>query len=123
MALWSLQCQALHKQRHLCHFTSTNSAQDKIDFWSNVYGFSMEPIRELARSEPLVDTVHSDLLTTTPCIIKDIDINTMTEADIPFAAPFEIVAHRDDHLHALVLWFDIYFGTSHKPVRPRLGLA
>ena len=78
----------------------------------------MEPIKQLARSEPLVDTVSSDLVTTSVATIADINISNMTEDDIPFAASFELRARADDHMHAIVLWFDVIFGTSHKKVCP-----
>ena len=91
--------------------------QEKIEFWDNVWGFKMEPIKQLARSEPLVDTVSSDLVVTNTACLCEIDIDTMTADDIPFAASFEVEAKRDDFVHALVLWFDVHFGTSHKPVR------
>jgi type I protein arginine methyltransferase len=91
--------------------------QEKIEFWSNVWGFSMEPIKELARSEPLVDTVSMELMTTSVARLTDIDINTMSTDDIPFSSDFVLKARRDDHMHAIVLWFDVFFGTSHKEVR------
>jgi len=37
--------------------------------------------------------------------------------DIPFRSDFELRVQRDDHIHALVVWFDIDFDASHKPVR------
>jgi hypothetical protein len=91
--------------------------QEKIEFWNNVWGFKMEPIKALARSEPLVDNVSSDLMTTSIATIADINVTAMSEEDIPFASEFELEARRDDHMHAIVLWFDIFFGSSHKQVR------
>jgi type I protein arginine methyltransferase len=91
--------------------------QEKIDFWNNVYGFTMMPIRELALSEALVDSVTADLVNTTAAKLSTINIGTMAASDIPFESDFVLRASRDDRLHAIVLWFDIHFDCSHKPVR------
>lgn len=92
--------------------------QDKIEFWENVFGFSMRPIKSLALQEPLVDSVSHECVNTTTDKLISIDINKMTADDIPFDSEFELRATRNDHIHALCLWFDIFFDCSHKPVRP-----
>lgn len=48
--------------------------QEKIDFWSNVYGFDMSCIRKIAMSEPLVDSVQEEQVVTKPCEFKSFDI-------------------------------------------------
>jgi hypothetical protein len=95
--------------------------QEKIEFWTNVWGFSMAPIREMALREPLVDSVSAELVVTSVANLASININTMTEKDISFLANFELVMRRDDHMHAIALWFDVYFDSSHKKVRSPLS--
>jgi protein arginine N-methyltransferase 1 len=90
--------------------------QEKIEFWTNVWGFTMAPIRKMALQEPLVDTVSEELVVTSVANLCSININTMTEDHIPFSATFDLVVRRDDHLHAIALWFDVYFDSSHKKV-------
>lgn len=89
---------------------------EKIDFWEDVYGFDMSCIKELAMSEPLVDIVDKDQVATNTCLIKSIDIATMSKEDATFVAPFSLTANRNDYLHALVAYFDIAFDACHKPV-------
>ena len=82
-----------------------------------MFGFSMRPIKSLALQEPLVDSVSHECVNTTTDKLISIDINKMTADDIPFDSEFELRATRNDHIHALCLWFDIFFDCSHKPVR------
>eukprot|EP00892_Ulva_mutabilis_P003050 jgi/Ulvmu1/12746/UM095_0051.1 len=89
---------------------------EKIEFWQNVYGFNMSAIKKLALQEPLVDTVGQDCLNSRPATLLSLEINSATKEDLVFDAPFELVVTRNDHVHALVLWFDIWFDCSHKPI-------
>eukprot|EP00877_Chromochloris_zofingiensis_P001551 jgi/Chrzof1/11397/Cz05g35070.t1 len=89
---------------------------DKIDFWDNVYGFNMRVIKELAMTEPLVDTVDPEQIASSPCLLRKFDIRTMTKDDATFTAPFSLKASRNDYIHALVAYFDVTFNACHKPV-------
>jgi len=90
--------------------------QEKIDFWDNVYGFDMSPVKRLALLEPLVDLVHSEQVCTTECTILSIDLKNVTYTDLSFSSPFTIVATRDDYIHALVAHFDCTFSACHTHV-------
>jgi protein arginine N-methyltransferase 1 len=69
-----------------------------IPVWDNVYGFNYSPMKEIALTEPLVDTVEMKALVTEPC---------------------EIITF--DFIHALISWFDIEFSACHKPIRFSTG--
>jgi len=88
---------------------------DKINWWEDVYGFNMSAIRKVALSEPLVDVVDKKQIVTSSCLLKEIDIQTMTKEDIPFESPFHLQVKRDDYIQALVAYFDIEFTHCHKP--------
>jgi protein arginine N-methyltransferase 1 len=48
--------------RAVLYLTAIEDGQyrhDKIDFWDNVYGFSMKCIKDIALTEPLIDCVDS----------------------------------------------------------------
>ncbi|KAJ5677886.1 uncharacterized protein N7477_003519 [Penicillium maclennaniae] len=89
---------------------------DKIGFWDNVYGFDYSPMKEIALTEPLVDTVEMKALVTDPCPIITFDLNTVTVADLAFKVPYELTARRSDFIHAMIAWFDIEFSACHKPI-------
>jgi len=89
---------------------------DKINWWDDVYGFDMSCIRKVALSEPLVDVVDRNQVVTNSCLLKEIDIQTCTKADIPFESPFHLQVKRNDYIQALVTFFNIEFTKCHKRV-------
>ncbi len=89
--------------------------EEKIEFWEDVYGFDMSCIKNIALTEPLVDVVDEKFIVSKPVVFKEIDILTVTKADLAFSSEFELVAERDDYVHALIAYFDIDFSACHKP--------
>ena len=77
---------------------------EKIEFWSDVYGFDMSCIKGLAMSEPLVDTVDADSVVTKSCIVRHLSIESMSKEG-HLHQPF-IQATKNDYVHALVAYFD-----------------
>ncbi|KAI1911598.1 Nuclear SAM-dependent mono-and asymmetric methyltransferase [Ophidiomyces ophidiicola] len=94
---------------------------EKIGFWDNVYGFDYSPMKEIALAEPLVDTVDLKALVTDPCPVITFDLYTVTPADLAFRAPFNLIAKRNDFIHAIIAWFDIDFTACHKQIRFSTG--
>ncbi|CAL5229652.1 g13017 [Coccomyxa viridis] len=89
---------------------------EKIDFWDNVYGFDFSAIKRLAMQEPLVDVVDQEQVVTEACKLSTFNISDMTKSDAAFTVPFRLVASRNDYIHALVAYFDVYFTACHKLV-------
>ncbi|KAF2226432.1 protein arginine N-methyltransferase [Elsinoe ampelina] len=94
---------------------------EKIGFWDSVYGFNYSPMKKVALAEPLVDTVEFKAIVTDNCTVFNIDLYTVTVADLAFTRPFSLMARRTDYVHALVVWFDTEFSACHKPVRFSTG--
>jgi protein arginine N-methyltransferase 1 len=46
---------------YICALEDAQVKNDRIDFWDNVYGFDMTPIKEIAIREPVVDVVDSNV--------------------------------------------------------------
>ncbi|KAI6185341.1 CRE-PRMT-1 protein [Aphelenchoides besseyi] len=92
---------------------------EKINWWENVYGFDMSSIRNVAITEPLVDVVDQNQVVTNNCLVKDVDLYTVTVEDLVVSSPFELRACRDDYIQALVTFFTVEFTKSHK----RLGFS
>ncbi|ODQ58020.1 hypothetical protein WICANDRAFT_85162 [Wickerhamomyces anomalus NRRL Y-366-8] len=82
---------------------------DKIHYWENVYGFDYSPFIDIAMCEPLVDIVENTAVATTSALLTEIDINTVKIEDLAFFTKFKLKAVRDDQIHGLVAWFDIWF--------------
>jgi len=89
---------------------------DKIHWWDDVYGFNMSAIGKVAVCEPLVDTVDRNQVVAGSCLLKEINIQTCTKADIPFSSDFTLHLRRDDYVQALVTFFNIEFTHCHKRV-------
>lgn len=73
-------------------------------------------MKEVALTEPLVDTVEMKALVTDPCPVISLDLYTVTKADLAFKVPFSLTVKRSDFIHAIIAWFDIDFTACHKPI-------
>ena len=76
---------------------------EKINWWENVYGFNMSCIKEIAVTEPLVDTVDGKHIVSNFCPVLHVDMYKVTIADLAFTAPFVLKCKRTDSVHALVI--------------------
>ena len=50
----------------------------------------MSSIRDVAMSEPLVDVVEAKQVVTNACMVKEVDLYSVTKADLAFKSPFHI---------------------------------
>lgn len=101
---------------YLCAIEDAQYKSEKIDFWDNVYGLNMSCIKNVALTEPLVDTVDPEQVMTNVCAAFSIDTTTVTVEELSFAVPFRLTAIRHDYMHALVAYFDIEFSHCLKPI-------
>lgn len=90
--------------------------RDRIDFWNNVYGFDMTPLRAIAIKEPVVDVIASRAVVTECVPIVHLDILTCSKEDLQFSAPFQLRSNRNDYVHGLVAYFECAFTQVHKPI-------
>jgi len=90
--------------------------EEKLHFWDSVYGFDMSCIKEMAFTEPLVETVDNEAVMTNACKLVEFDVATMKREEVDFTADFEIEAIRDDYCHAFLVYFDIEFSKCHTKV-------
>ena len=101
---------------YLTAFEDAHVKAERIDFWDNVYGFDMSPIKEIAVREPVVDVVDAKALVTDAVPILRLDILTCTKEDLDFTAAFKLQAQRNDYIHGLVAYFECAFTQVHKPI-------
>jgi len=98
---------------HLCAIEDGQYRRQKLGFWDDVYGYKMSAIKETALSEPLVDVVPPNQILSNSCQVFDIDLYTVTKADLDFTGTFEIKFNRQEFCHALVGYFDVKFEKCH----------
>ena len=90
---------------------------NKLDFWTSVYGFRMSAIHRMAMAEPLVDTATpSQVLSTQPCRVLEVDVRKVTRDELNFASPFTLTLARDDYVHALCAYFTVDFTAGREKV-------
>lgn len=98
---------------HICAIEDREYKQEKYDYWTNVYGFDMSCIREVALTEPLVDTVDPKLVVSSSALVKEINLLEIDVDDLSFTAPFHLSIKRDDYINAFVTFFNVEFGACH----------
>merc|ERR1712142_340199 len=101
---------------YVCAIEDRQYKDQKINWWENVYGFDMSCVKKVAIGEPLVDVVDPKQVVSNACLIKEIDIATVTMEDCTFSAPFQLTMRRNDYVHALVCFFNIEFPHCHKRI-------
>jgi len=101
---------------YICAIEDAQVKHDRIDFWDDVYGFDMSPIKELALTEPVVDVVDAKAVVSNSVPILDVDILTCTKEQLSFSSNFKIRAHRNDYIHGFVAYFECAFTQLHKPI-------
>lgn len=101
---------------YICGIEDGEVKRERIDFWDDVYGFNMEPLKEIAIKEPVVDVVHSKAIVTDSVPILTLDILTCTKEDLIFKNTFKLQSQRNDYIHAFVTYFECAFTQVHKPI-------
>lgn len=119
----------------VCAIEDRQYKDDKINWWDEVYGFNMSCIRKVAITEPLVDVVDPKQVVSNHCLLKEVDLYTVTKEELAFSSPFSlqvctlqvksaVLTHstfifqvrRNDYVHALVTFFTIEFTKCHKRI-------
>jgi protein arginine N-methyltransferase 1 len=101
---------------YICGVEDGEVKKDRMDFWGDVYGFDMSPIKDIALREPVVDVVNAKAIVTNSVPILHLDILTCKKEDLDFTSPFKLTAQRNDYVHGLVAYFECAFTQVHKPI-------
>ncbi|KAI0036261.1 S-adenosyl-L-methionine-dependent methyltransferase [Vararia minispora EC-137] len=85
--------------------------KERVEFWSDVYGFDMVPMAEEVFHEAVVDVVGPETVLSEPQTVKDIYLAGAVPRQLDFVAPFSLTSTsaRKCKAHALVLYFDAFF--------------
>ena len=90
--------------------------QENFGFWSDIYGFNMEPMKQLALLEPVIDTISVDQIMTKTEKVMEWDLNTISLEQLDrIELRFSLEASVKDRLHAAVFWFDVSFPSDTPP--------
>lgn len=105
-----------HARLHMAGIEDADYKEEKIGFWSHLWGFDLSPMRSMVIQEPVSDTVDEAAIVTESCCLLEIDLRTVKREDLDFVASYSLKFTRKDFLHALVVWFDVTFGACSPPV-------
>jgi predicted RNA methylase len=104
---------------------------ERLDYWNDVHGLNMTPMKERMVSE-LTQDAHVEVVSDANIVTdrKEIiafDLNTCKDADLDFEVPFELhlrdgMSRNEFQIHSLVISFDIDFTVPNsKPVHFSTG--
>ncbi|ESL07883.1 arginine N-methyltransferase [Trypanosoma rangeli SC58] len=92
-----------------------------VEYWSNVYGFTMEPMKQLVRKEVETCAIPSSNIVTSTCLAHTVDIKRFRGADEKdseengFAVPFKMKATCNTTVNYLTFFVDATFTNRHDP--------
>jgi len=72
----------------------------------------MSCIRKIACTDPLIDFVSPNNLISERCEILNIDLLTVTIAELDFVSQYKMIVKNKDNFHGYVSWFDCYFSCT-----------
>jgi protein arginine N-methyltransferase 1 len=98
----------------------------RLEWWSDVYGLDMSPLRAAVVAEPSVEAVNPQTIMTDACTFKAFDLQTVQTKDLDFEAEFALCVQaletekkerresgeskeKDMALRGLVVSFDTFF--------------
>eukprot|EP01116_Phalansterium_solitarium_P015229 TRINITY_DN334_c0_g1_i1.p1 TRINITY_DN334_c0_g1~~TRINITY_DN334_c0_g1_i1.p1 ORF type:complete len:574 (+),score=185.19 TRINITY_DN334_c0_g1_i1:52-1773(+) len=96
--------------------------EERVDFWWDVYGFDMKPVRQTVLKqmtrEPAVEFFRPEaLISSTDCIL-DIDCNKVRVEQLEFASEFRLEITQEAECHGLLGYFDIAFHAAAETGEP-----
>jgi len=99
---------------YVCAIEDKQFKDERINFWEDVYGFNMTCLKNISLAEPLIEAVPKSSVVSNSCLLKEIDLYTVKKDDISFDSPFCLSLKKNEHIHALVTYFEVEFSKCHK---------
>ncbi|KIL67772.1 hypothetical protein M378DRAFT_975790 [Amanita muscaria Koide BX008] len=93
-------------------------SKERIESWSDVYGFDMSIMAEGAYGEAMIDVVGPEALFSEPFVIKDLLIKDVTARQLDFTSEFTLTstAVKRSKVNAFILYFDVFFDPTGQAV-------
>jgi len=94
---------------NICAMQNGELRKEKIDFWSDIYGFKMNPMKEAVISDCLVHSITPESVISTRPMLKEFNINTVQLDEMDFKSNFKLTIQKDGFMDAFVVFFDVEF--------------
>lgn len=82
---------------------------DRVNFWNEVYGFSMKPMNHDVIKNGLITVLPKDSMISNSVVIKDIQTKTVSVPELDFHTEFSLDIFSNGKVYALCGWFDTFF--------------
>ena len=69
----------------------------------------MTCIKPCVMQDPLIDICEKKAINSSHCKVFEIDLYTVTKEQLDFSSSYEFTFFRNDTVHGIISWFDIYF--------------
>lgn len=89
---------------------------NRLLFWDNIHGFSMQAMKTGLVDEVWTDTLDANQIVTDVQTIFELPLQTMTAKQPSFVAPFSLRVDKATSIRAFVSWFDTWFTPDGLPV-------
>ncbi|KAI6039613.1 S-adenosyl-L-methionine-dependent methyltransferase [Pisolithus marmoratus] len=100
--------------------------KDRVRSWSDIYGFDLSEMAKEVYDDAIVDIVPPESIVSSPCIIKDLHLNTITPRQLDFKSSFSLTCTSPmrTKIHAFVLYFDTFFvAEGNEPLDPSVPVT
>lgn len=94
---------------HLVAIDDEGMRKTHVQFWDDVYGFKMGCMKTDVIREASVEIVKPNTVISESCVLKEIDISTITLTGLDYTVPLSLKMTLDGNITALVGYFDVIF--------------
>lgn len=95
---------------HVVGISDYNYYFDSVEYWDNVYGFTMKPMKKLVLEEVSTCHIPRKCIATNSCLVHTVDVSKLDmEKDRAFTTKFSIQASTKTTIHFLTFYVDATF--------------
>lgn len=97
---------------HVAAISDYPYRRDTVDYWDNVYGFTMQPMKALVLEEAGTCSIPKSCVSTTSTLACTVDIKTAAVDKKELSFPFTIKADKKATLHFITFYVSAQFASK-----------
>jgi hypothetical protein len=94
---------------YISAYSDEELINDSANYWNNVYGFKMSPMKPGFYKTARVEYVTKESVVGEVVCVKPIDMQNDTIKSLDFSSEFTIAIKENKRIHGIVGWFDVEF--------------
>lgn len=107
-----------HTRMLLAAVADCSVITDRLHFWDNVHGFSMQAMKLGLIDEAWTETLQSNQVVSSVETLFELPHQTMSAKQPSFVAPFSLQIEKTCSIQAFASWFDTWFTPDGQPSPP-----